>query len=630
MPIGYKYESSGDAGYVNWAAVTKGFVDVLNADIKDKRKREEEYAAQDRKISQTLSEVPLGKFEDGNTFTNNFVDAMTNQRLIDYKLFKAGKLSEKAYRLKTNNAIDGTKTIFDLQKKFQEESEDRMKGLQDGTYMPLTASNMSLIEGFKDFKDSVPIVDPATGLVNIAKKKYDKEKGTWDIEYGKTMPVNMAMNLIMTPVKTYDINGAINKDMEQVGTLADAIYEAASTKSQSVITSIEGGVEVLKDYPDAAGVVKNFNEAIDGKVSEYLSNTLQLASVLSVNTGKYNAESFIYDKDQAAKDPTKILMKIDPTSKFPVMDETAPHFEEQKEQAAKWVKTQMLSKINRSRKIDAGGQLSDQTYHASAAEIEAGKQKTSNAETGEMIAALYSGSDEDVAAAMSYFKGLDYVDDMGRLDNGEGFWVDLKDDAGNITRKNIDFTANDKEIGVENAVKAGTKLFLGNAADTTQSLKRIGKYKKQKRNTTYAVAQEEARNDYSPEVKAYVASVPKGSIIKGDDTIDSVGRLTDAYGDLGFTFEKKEKGIVKVVSLDSKGNAVATQDFNIFKSNGDAAPGIETQINNWIIAHHDAETARKKLAPTMKNEKGKEVPTMPVGTKTKAKAKGGGVGSKYN
>jgi len=211
---------------------------------------------------------------------------------------------------------------------------------------------------------------------------------------------------------------------------------------------------------------------------------------------------------------------------------------------------------------------------------------------------------------------------MGRLKNGEGFWVDIKDSEGNIDRKTVSFTANGKEIGVENAVKAGTKLFLQDKADTRQSLRNIGKYKKQKRNLSYSEMEEEARSDYSPEVKAYVASVPKGSIIQGDDTIDNVGRLTETYGDLGFTFERKDKGIVKVVSLDSKGNAVSTQEFNIFDSDGEAAPGIETQINNWIISHHDAETARKKLAPTMKNAKGEEVPTMPVGTKTKAKSTG--------
>ena len=621
MPIGYGYQSSDAASYVNWAAVTKGFTDVLDADTKDRESRKAEFEKQDREIAKQLANQPLGQFEDGNTFTNNAVDAISNQRLITNKLWKSGRLKEKDYRLIQNNTIDNTNTLFDLQKKYQEAAADRMKGLQDGTYQPLTSSNMALIEGFKDFKDSVPIVDPKTGIINIAKKKYNEKTKTWDIEYGKTMPVNMAMNLISTPAAAYKIDPIIDKDVASMGTLKDALYQAASKNGAGTITDLLGP-EGFQKYPGAADVITNFNNAVNGKIEQYLTDPLHITSVLTMNVGGYSAESFTYDKAEAAKDPSKILMKIDPSSKYPTMDQSGPNYKKQKEEAAGWIKTQFMSRIDRERKIQTTSQLNDQSKSLSAAEIAAGKDRADNAETGEMIAALYSGSDEDVASAMAYFKGLSYVDDMGRLKNGQGFWVDIKDSNGNIDRKTVDFTANGKEIGVENAVKAGTKLFLQDKADTRQSLKNIGKYKKQKRNTAYSEMQEEVRSDYSPEVKSYIASVPKGSIIKGDDTIDNVGRLADTYGDLGFTFERKDKGIVKVVSLDSKGNALATQDFNIFDSDGEAAPGIETQINNWIVSHHDAETARKKLAPTMKDEKGNDIPTKPVGTKTKAMSKG--------
>lgn len=583
MPIGYGYQSSDAASYVNWAAVTKGFTDVLDADIADREKRKAEYEKQDRELSQTLANQPLGQFEDGNTFTNNFVDAMSNQRLIDYKLFKAGRLKEKDYRLKTNNAIDGTNTIFDLQKKYQEAAADRMKGLQDGTYQPLTSSNMALIEGFKDFKDSVPIVDPKTGIINIAKKKYNEKTKTWDIEYGKTMPVNMAMNLISTPAAAYKIDPIIDNAVASMGTLKDALYQAASKNGAGTITELTGP-EGFQKYPGAAGVITNFNNAINGKVEEYLTDPLHLTSVLTMNVGGYSAESFTYDKAEAAKDPSKILMKIDPSSKYPTMDKSGPNYKKQKEEAAGWIKTQFMSRIDRERKIQTTSQLSDQTHYPSEWETAWAKDKDKTAQTGEMLAALYGGNDQQVSAAKSYFLGLEGVKDVER--DATGTTIYYKDG----TKKKLDFTANKVGIGVDNFVDAGTKALLGNDVSLSDARRGITKYKGKPLNTKQVFAKPAVTSSFTPAVQKRVAE-NQGKIVKDDNTSDNINRLTAAYGDLGFRFTRPEgnpKGMVTIVSPTGK----IKQTVNVFGDNP------ENAINQFIINQQNDEFSRKVFAPT--------------------------------
>jgi hypothetical protein len=600
MPIGYGYQSSDAASYVNWAAVTKGFTDVIDADIADREKRKAEYEKQDRELSQTLANQPLGQFEDGNTFTNNFVDAMTNQRLIDYKLFKAGRLKEKDYRLKTNNAIDGTNTIFDLQKKYQEAAADRMKGLQDGTYQPLTSSNMALIEGFKDFKDSVPIVDPKTGIINIAKKKYNEKTKTWDIDYGKTMPVNMAMNLISTPAAAYKIDPIIDNAVASMGTLKDALYQAASKNGAGTITELTGP-EGFKKYPGAAGVITNFNDAINGKVEEYLTDPLHMTSVLTMNVGGYSAESFTYDKAEAAKDPSKILMKIDPSSKYPTMDQSGPNYKKQKEEAASWIKTQFMSRIDRERKIQTTSQLSDQTHYPAEWETAWAKDKDKTAQTGEMLAALYGGNDQQVSTAKSFFLGLDNVKDVER--DATGTTIYYKDG----TKKKLDFTANKVGIGVDNFVDAGTKALLGNDVSLSDARRGITKYKGRPLNTKQVFAKPVVTSSFTPAVQKRVAD-NQGKIIKDDNTSDNINRLTAAYGDLGFRFTRPEgnpKGMVTIVSPTGK----IKQTVNVFGDNP------ENAINQFIINQQNDEFSRKAFAPTE--------------NVNAAAIEGGGVGSQY-
>lgn len=601
MPIGYGYKESGDAGYVNWAAVTKGFTDVLDADIKDKKKREEEYETQDRELSKTLADQPLGQFEDGNTFTNNAVDMITKQKLIDHKLWRAGRLSDKQYRLKQNNMVDNISTLFDLQKTYQAESEKRMKGLQDQSLQPLTANNMAMIEGFKDFKDSVPMVDPETNIVSIVKKVYDKKTNTWNIDKTKSMPVKMAMNLIMKPADAFKVNEAIDQDVARMGTLKDSLSKAATIYGAGSVEELVGP-EGFTKYPGAKGIIENYNKAINQTVDAYLKPGLNLTSVLTMQVGGYSAESFTYDKAEAAKDPSKILMKIDPNSKYPTIDETGPSYKKQKEEAASWIKTQFMSRIDREKKITTTSQLSDQTHYPSEWETAWAKDKDKTAQTGEMLAALYGGNDQQVSAAKSYFLGLDGVKDVER--DATGTTIYYKDG----TKKKLDFTANKVGIGVDNFVDAGTKALLGNDVSLSDARRGITKYKGNSLNTKQVFAKPAVTSSFTPAVQKRVAD-NQGKIVKDDNTSDNINRLTAAYGDLGFRFTRPEgnpKGMVILVSPTGK----IKQTVNVFGDNP------ENAINQFIINQQNDEFSRKIFAPT------EDV--------NAAAIEGGGIGSQYN
>lgn len=503
MPIGYGYQERGDAGYVNWAAVTKGFTDVLDADIKDKKRREQEYEDQDRKIGQTLDDMPLGQFEDGNTFTGNAVDMIKKQKLMDYKLWRAGKLSDKQYTLKQNNMTDNINTLFDLQKTYQAEAEKRMKGLQDQSLQPLTANNMAMIEGFSNFKDSVPMIDPQTNVVSIVRKVYDEKTKTWNIDKTKSMPVKMAMGLIMKPADAFKVNEQIDQDVARMGSLKDSLYKAATKYGAGSIEELIGP-EGFTKYPGAKGVIENYNKAINQQIESYLTPGLNLTSVLTMQVGGYNANSFTYDKAEAAKDPSKILMKIDPTSKYPTIDETGPNFKKQKEQAADWIKTQFMSRIDRERNIQAAtGQLSDVGFQRQVYGEQKKEEKLDAATFGKNLARYATGTPEEASAASSYLTRLNipnYKDEDGTI---------------HIMFKGQDIPYDPKKVDtnkyLESLVAAGNEFFTANSirqGDVVAAAKAEAKGKKYSTGAVGSKKATETEKDYKQEFGKITNSIP--------------------------------------------------------------------------------------------------------------------------
>lgn len=600
MPEGYGYQSSGAAGYVNWAEVTKGFTDMLSKENADREARKAAYDQRDRDIAKEIADSPMGQFKDANDFTSNYVESATKQKLIASKLFKAGQISEKQYTLMNNNIEDGTKTLYSITQAYQDKYAQKMKGITDGGLQALNTHLMSTIEGFADFQKSKAIIDPSTGVVNLAKMQFNGKTGIWEMTKD-IMPVGSAMRNIGTDIATFDVDAATTKTIAGMGTLKDSLYQAATTNSAGNITEFLGP-EAFKKYPEASGIITDFNKAIDNSIEGYLAGSpYNLTSVLTQNTGKYDATSFTYNKDEATKDPSKILLKMDPGTKMPIMDDSSPNYKKQKAEATDLIRNQMLSKIDRERKISVTSQLSDQKHYPAQWEIDYARDAGKTQTTGEMLAALYGGNDQQVSAARAYFQGLEKVKDVER--DATGVTIIFKDN----TKKKIDFKASGTGIGVDNFVDAGTKSLLGDEANLSDARRGISKYKGKPLNETYSFIKPSITKSFTPQVTQRVQN-QQGKIIDQDDnTPDTIVKLIAAYGDLKFKFIRpknpKPGDIIMVSPTGMK------QSINVYKNRSEEA------ISKWIIANQDNDASRAVFAP-------KEDVNAPA-------MEGGGVGGKY-
>ena len=175
---------------------------------------------------------------------------------------------------------------------------------------------------------------------------------------------------------------------------------ATLSKTGSVTKLI--GVKALKGYEKFKPVVDEFEKAMNGMVESMLVDPYHVTSVLTQNVGGYNAESYTYNKDEAAKDPSKILLTINKSSGLPTLDESGPNYKKQKEEAKDWIKTQFMSMLDRGVTVDTTSQL--HRNDAPQYIYEEGKSIKEAGNMTSLLGSLWGGSDSQIASAVSAFR----------------------------------------------------------------------------------------------------------------------------------------------------------------------------------------------------------------------------------
>jgi hypothetical protein len=405
MPLGYKYAERQADSYVNWATIGKGLTDSLYAEAQ--LRRDKIKAIEDQNIADIdeLENAPQGKFQDANKFTNDFAHDMKAQTLIDKRLLESGLLSERQYTLKRQNRVNGTSTLFDLQKKYQEVYDKRMEGIQSGDLQAMNIANLKMIESFKDFSQSKAIINPLDGTVNIGIMKPNPNTGILELTK-EVMPVNVAMNKISTEIPTFKVDDEMNNSVKAFGSRKDALYSAASIVKAGSIRELVG-IDALKKYPQYADVITDFNKALDGTISSYFSNQYHLTSVLTENLGKYNEDSYTYDKSVADADPNKILVKIDGGTGLPVLDQSSKNYASQRKEAEAWVRDQIMSKLDRESSVTTTNQLNQLRPKPQMEQwqYDEGRRRNLASNLAQQIKNVTSGNANEVDKSLRYFAG---------------------------------------------------------------------------------------------------------------------------------------------------------------------------------------------------------------------------------
>lgn len=471
MSTYFKYAEQSAESQVNWAQVGKSVSDMLNEEVKI---REQKKAAIDetfQKDMQNLSAAPQGKWQDGNKFTNDYAHGLTQMQLNDYKLLKSGQMSVQDYTLRRQNYVNGTNTLFDLQKSYQSVYDDRMQGLLNNKYQAMTGAEMAQVEGFKDFSNSRAVIDPYTGIVNIGKLVKNPTTGVMELSKD-VIPVNVLKGKINTPIPTWDADGAINGIVGKLGENVDFLFHAAGTTRAGTVTKLLGlgalqgeYAKVDKNgkplYPQFKDSIDNINKGINDAISSAFSNPYNISSVLTQNTGKYNQDSFTFDRSVAEKDKSKILLKIDATTGISTLDKESPNFKAQEQEARDWVKGQMLSKMDAKREMTTTG-YAPTPQRETESEREARIGKRTAVTDAQSVGALWGGNEVDIQEAITRFRDMnDKILGVTRDTNGVSVRY-IGPDGGKYSRTIPFKTSKGTPLSQEQFIRAAGPLLTGN------------------------------------------------------------------------------------------------------------------------------------------------------------------------
>ena len=409
MATYYKYAERSADSQVNWAEVGKGISDMLADEVKIREEKKAAYETAFQDDMKQLSTQPQGDWQDGTNVVNNFAHNMMEQKLIDYKLLKSGKMKPRDYTLRQQNYTNQTNSVLDLNKRLQEKRGKAIKAFEAGNLQAMSISDLSDVQEYTDFANAEIIIDPYSSAFSMGKMEERIIDGKRVKVVSKnTLPVNIASILIESNKLPYDVNKDIDNTVKGFGTQINVLKELATQTKAGSITKLTGigPLERSKD-PQFKGVIEQFNQALDQKIKEFITNKDNLASILTTQLN-YNVDSFTRSPDEA-KQKGKILTNIDPITHFSTLDESGPNYKEQVKEASDWIRTQILSKMDNKVEVELGG-FAPQPRQPSQYEYERADARKEAVVLGEQISNLITGDASKIANAIAYIEGMDNVD----------------------------------------------------------------------------------------------------------------------------------------------------------------------------------------------------------------------------
>jgi hypothetical protein len=406
MATYYDYAERQEDAYVDWSAIGKQLSDKLDAENKFREDKKTQIDKDSREYGNNLNNPVQGEYKPANDFILDFANTAQQTRLLQDKLLKSGQWTLKQYTIARQNTKDGTDNLFNLAKYYQDNFKSIMTAYNKKEIQAMSISGLSSIEGFANFSKSKGVINPDDGMVSMAGVYVDPKTGLKKIDKN-IVPTEVMLKSLTTLIPTFQKDEAVANWKKTLGTRVESLYKAATITGAGTITQLTG-VGAIGRYPQYAGVIKEFNKSLDNSINSMFSNPYNISSVLTENTGKYNDKSYIFDREEAKADPSKILLKIDPTTHLRTLDDTAPHYEAQKKEAMDYMKADMLAAIDSEVKITTTSQT--QLQERSAANREYGDRKAQEKKEtklfAEMLSDAVSGNTEQVKAGVQYLQGL--------------------------------------------------------------------------------------------------------------------------------------------------------------------------------------------------------------------------------
>jgi len=546
--------------YIDWSKIGKDLSTTLDEEAKRRTELKAQLDEENRLAVNKLQESPQGEHKGANQFALEFADNGSQYLLQLNRLLKAGKISVKDYTVAVQNMKDGTNDTFSMLKEYQTNFKEIMDRAKNGDNQALELYTSAQIEGYGDFNKSQIYIDPSSGRVSIAMKEKKivdgKEVYVMTQNPNQIATISSVRGQLKARYDKFNVDNATDLYVQSLGKQIEAVKDAGGYMNISDVTA--------KD---------DFYKAETDAIHAMLANPIHNSSILTESkkfTDDGKQYGFTYDKTEAERDPSKILLRLDPSSNVAMPDfESTANGRKQMEIATEWIRTQARTKYDKQTQFQEVSPPRARTQ----AEIEEGGRIKSEKEITAMVGQLWGGSDADVGVATTAFR--DFNPNIKKVTRTpEGVELNIIVD-GKLEQRTIPFSENGKILTQEQFIKKATPLLTG-IRDVESAIKRGGYVKGAKFNpnakaeaiATTVGKEETQKDDYTNEIRDYVNT---NTNIVANDPTTTVSNLKSKFPN--FRFSGKSTGVLKqndflTIIIPGKG----AKDFPIDNLAKDLAP----------------------------------------------------------
>lgn len=495
MATYYKYAERDADSQVNWASVGKDMSDML---AETNRVREEKKAAIDQATRESLLQLaqsPQGENENARSEILRYANNAAETVKIQDKLLKSGALSLKDYTIFRQNLNDGTNLAFNANKAYQEEYS---KVMNDDTLSDLVKQNFAEVEGYGNWNQSgLYISKNGTVMAALKTKKTinGKEVYTMDATPGNMQSVDAINQMIYGKIKKFDYVTPTKEFADNLGVEEMSVINKSGLFKQGYVLKTDDITKRTDLSDDEKTILFKFADAENQGIEAMIGTDTNYATLL-IDRVNYNKDKKLYEttysKDEADKNPNKILKVFDPSSggyKYEIS-------EQQKEEGREFMRNQLRAQYDKKSDVTMSSQLSRNDKPVPNKEADDADKQLVN--TAQLIGTLHSGATSaDIQKATNAFRDINpNIEKVIRTIDGVNVTLIGKD--GKIQTRTLSFYGPDGGLMSQEDFIMSAGPLLGGNADYKSAIKRGGFIKNAKFNDYSSTVESTVERETAP------------------------------------------------------------------------------------------------------------------------------------
>jgi len=428
MATYYKYAERDVNSQIDWGKIGQDVTNMLKEQQRLKAEKEQAFDKQTTELGQFIDDVPQGDWRSLNQKYQDATQDFQEYRLQQDRLYKSGLLDPRQYKMNRQRNLDDVTLFYDIGKDAQASYKDATKRLQAGTSSFTEQDVLLSVEGLGNMQNIKPIINPATGGLQIARMKKG-EDGVEAVDTKNTMSMHEMNNYLKFKQDKFDKDGFIKNKVALLGNKVTS--EMIKARSQGDINYVlETTDKALRDDIDAV---------LAAAAGEIQANPFNAASILGDWTGE---EYSLTDSEVVAEmNPNKIYKYFDENGALRVKLTPA-----QNKKMAEYIRQQMLSTFDKEVLIP---RMSDKPYapQPSAAII---GNRADKEQRDAMFALIHQAAGGDATAGQSLVS-QQRAQGFGFDTEGDVNFINITDDEGNIVPVRVEGTQIDVGKGIASA-----------------------------------------------------------------------------------------------------------------------------------------------------------------------------------